>query len=128
MSQDLYIDCCDCGEEFVFTAGDQEYFSQKGYEDPKRCQGCRAARKGRRPDNFGNRRTTPDHVDRRDRDRGRYNTEEVLLDERAHYKIRCRSCREEAFVPFFPKGPACCQRCHHEQKTRTGGRTVGARH
>ena len=29
--------CVDCGEEFIFTVGAQEYFAEKGYtEDPKR--------------------------------------------------------------------------------------------
>ena len=33
--------CVDCNEEFIFTAGAQEYFAEKGYtEDPKRCKHC----------------------------------------------------------------------------------------
>ncbi|RKX28926.1 MAG: cytochrome C551 [Candidatus Zixiibacteriota bacterium] len=33
--------CCECGEEFVFTAAAQEYFAERGYtEDPKRCKTC----------------------------------------------------------------------------------------
>ncbi len=33
--------CVECGQEFVFTAGAQEYFAEKGYtEDPKRCKHC----------------------------------------------------------------------------------------
>ena len=33
--------CCECGEEFVFTAAAQEYFAERGYtEDPKRCKAC----------------------------------------------------------------------------------------
>ena len=33
--------CCDCGEEFVFTADAQRYFAEKGYtHDPKRCKSC----------------------------------------------------------------------------------------
>jgi len=33
--------CADCGEEFIFTVGAQEYFAEKGYtEDPKRCKHC----------------------------------------------------------------------------------------
>jgi len=122
MSQDLYIDCVECNDEFVFSVSDQEYYQSKGFEDPKRCSACRQARKGgRRPSEGGNRR--PDHVDRG----GRGRLDEVLLDEHPHYKIRCRACRREAFVPFYPKGPACCQECHHENKTRSGGRMAGAR-
>ena len=33
--------CCECGEEFAFTAAAQEYFAERGYtEDPKRCKSC----------------------------------------------------------------------------------------
>jgi hypothetical protein len=38
---DKILLCVDCGEEFVFTVGAQEYFSQRGFsEDPKRCKTC----------------------------------------------------------------------------------------
>jgi len=33
--------CCECDEEFVFTAAAQQYFAERGYaEDPKRCKSC----------------------------------------------------------------------------------------
>jgi len=33
--------CCECGEEFVFTAAAQQYFAERGYtEDPRRCKAC----------------------------------------------------------------------------------------
>ncbi len=33
--------CCECGQEFVFTAAAQQYFVERGYtEDPKRCKSC----------------------------------------------------------------------------------------
>jgi hypothetical protein len=33
--------CVDCGEEFVFTASAQKYFSDRGFVDPpKRCKSC----------------------------------------------------------------------------------------
>jgi len=43
--------CVDCGDEFVWTAGEQEFFHEKGFTDPpKRCKTCRQARKvGREP-------------------------------------------------------------------------------
>jgi len=38
--------CADCGNEFVWTAGEQEFFHEKGFtEPPKRCKECRQARK-----------------------------------------------------------------------------------
>jgi len=40
--------CKDCGAEFVFTEGEQEFYSQKGFSDPMRCPECRKARKQQR--------------------------------------------------------------------------------
>lgn len=43
---DKTIVCKDCGEEFVFTEGEQEFYKEKGFEnDPVRCPKCRRARK-----------------------------------------------------------------------------------
>ncbi len=44
--QDRELICRDCGGSFVFTAGEQEFYSTKGLEhDPVRCPSCRAQRK-----------------------------------------------------------------------------------
>jgi hypothetical protein len=32
--------CIECGEEFVFTVGAQEYFAEHRMTDPKRCKQC----------------------------------------------------------------------------------------
>jgi CxxC-x17-CxxC domain-containing protein len=46
MYQDETLKCKDCGNEFVFTAGEQEFYASKGFENkPQRCKECRAARK-----------------------------------------------------------------------------------
>ena len=38
---DKILLCVDCGEEFVFTVGAQEYFLERGItEEPKRCKSC----------------------------------------------------------------------------------------
>jgi DNA-directed RNA polymerase subunit RPC12/RpoP len=43
---DRTIVCKDCGKEFVFTEGEQEFYKEKGFEnDPVRCPECRKARK-----------------------------------------------------------------------------------
>jgi hypothetical protein len=37
------LTCVECGEEFVFTVGAQEYFQEKGFhQSPKRCKACHA--------------------------------------------------------------------------------------
>ena len=41
--------CRDCGVEFVFTAGEQEFYAEKGFQnEPTRCKECRTARKASR--------------------------------------------------------------------------------
>jgi hypothetical protein len=45
---DLLLTCSDCGQEFVFTAGEQQFFQERGYSSPRRCKPCRQAKQGRR--------------------------------------------------------------------------------
>ena len=47
--EDKKIICKDCGKEFVFTVGEQEFFKEKGFEnDPVRCPDCRRAIKAQK--------------------------------------------------------------------------------
>jgi len=39
--QDKKIVCKNCGTEFIFTVGEQEFYAQKGLIEPKRCKDCR---------------------------------------------------------------------------------------
>lgn len=49
MYQDQTVTCADCATQFVFTAGEQAFYAEKGFtEPPKRCPACRAARKSQR--------------------------------------------------------------------------------
>ena len=43
--EDRTLTCADCGEEFVFTEGEQRYFWSKGLAEPKRCKPCRVIRR-----------------------------------------------------------------------------------
>ena len=53
--QDKTITCVDCGEEFVFTARDQEFYAEKGFNnEPKRCKACRDKKKAERNERFSN--------------------------------------------------------------------------
>ena len=39
---DKTLTCKDCGKEFVFTEGEQEFYKEKGFEnEPQRCAECR---------------------------------------------------------------------------------------
>lgn len=84
MYEDEKLICKDCGEEFIFTVRDQEFYAEKGFTNkPQRCRACRNARKnaGRPPREF-------------------------------HTAI-CASCGKEARVPFAPSGdkPVYCSEC-----------------
>ena len=44
--EDITLTCRDCGEEFVFTAGEQQFYAEKGFEnEPKMCKDCRKKKK-----------------------------------------------------------------------------------
>lgn len=48
MFEDKTLVCKDCGKEFVFTAGEQEFYKKQGFEnEPVRCKECRDAKKNR---------------------------------------------------------------------------------
>ena len=46
MFEDKTLVCKDCGKEFVWTAGEQEFYASRGFENqPQRSKPCRDARK-----------------------------------------------------------------------------------
>ena len=64
MFEDKTLVCKDCGKEFVWTAGEQEFYASRGFENqPQRCKPCRDARKnGVRGGNNGGERQMFDAV------------------------------------------------------------------
>jgi CxxC-x17-CxxC domain-containing protein len=104
--QDKILTCRDCGQEFVFTAGEQEFYAEKGFNEPSRCAGCRAARKNSRGDSsrgessFGGSRS------------------------REMFPAVCSQCGKQTEVPFEPRGdrPVYCSDCFATQRSSGGGR------
>ena len=43
--EDRVLVCVDCGDQFVWTAGEQLYFSERGLAPVKRCPRCREFRR-----------------------------------------------------------------------------------
>lgn len=43
--KDKTIPCVDCGQSFVFTVKDQDFFKKQGFYEPRRCKPCRDLRK-----------------------------------------------------------------------------------
>lgn len=98
---DKALRCKDCGTEFVFTAGEQEFYAGKGFEnEPTRCKDCRGARK-------------------RDRDGGGFSRPfSGDREARQLHKVVCASCGIETEVPFRPKNdrPVYCRDCFSAQR------------
>jgi CxxC-x17-CxxC domain-containing protein len=92
---DKSLDCRDCGQQFVFTAGEQEFYQQKGFTNaPTRCPQCRSARKA---SGFTRSSGGP----------------------REMHTAMCSSCGKEAQVPFIPRGdkPVYCSDCFQGQRS-----------
>ena len=113
MSYSSYTDkplpCRDCGTSFLFTAGEQEFFAQKGFtNEPSRCPACRAANKSRRGAVSGYRSG--------DYSGSSYSSERPR---REMFTATCTRCGQEAHVPFQPSGdkPVYCSSCFEQQRS-----------
>ena len=88
MYEDKTLVCKECGNEFVFTAGEQEFYAEKGLRnEPQRCADCRRARKNRSAN-------------------------------REMFTAVCAACGGEAVVPFQPSEdrPVYCSECFARMK------------
>lgn len=45
---DKNITCAMCGQEFTFTVGEQEWYLEHNFSEPKYCKTCREERKKQR--------------------------------------------------------------------------------
>ena len=103
MSNEGYTDriltCRDCGQDFTFSAGEQEFYASRGLTNaPGRCPACRAAR--RSGQSFAPRQ--------------RSNAE--------HYETTCATCGRPTSVPFIPREdrPVYCSDCFQAQRASRG--------
>lgn len=94
MYEDKVLTCRDCGNEFTFTASEQEFYAEKGFtNEPGRCPECRAVRKQQR--NSGGYRS-----------------------QREMFPATCAECGAETEVPFRPTGerPVYCRDCYAKKR------------
>ncbi len=94
---DKTLQCRECGETFVWTAGEQAFYAEKGLVNvPVRCPDCRAAKKRERA--------------------------QVTRDGRIQHPVICAECGAETTVPFIPRNerPVYCSTCY--DKVRAEGR------
>jgi len=106
MFQDRNIGCVECGEEFVFSSDDQQYHSERGYSDPKRCPSCRAARRSQSGGGGGY------------GGGGGGGGGGGFRSDRPMFTTTCAQCGQEAQVPFEPRGdrPVYCNSCFSQQR------------
>jgi CxxC-x17-CxxC domain-containing protein len=105
MYQDESLNCVDCSRPFTFTAGEQEFFAAKGFQNkPNRCPDCRAARKASQ--GGGGARGGS-------RSGGGAGGGGGFGGQREMFKATCSQCGGVAEVPFQPRGdkPVYCRDC-----------------
>lgn len=104
MYTDKTLTCRDCGQSFLFTTGEQEFFASRGFtNEPSRCPECRAARKGRQGDGGGG-----------------YASGGYERREREMFPAVCAQCGKDTTVPFQPRTdrPVYCSDCFAQQRDR----------
>lgn len=124
--EDRDITCVQCQTPFVFTAKDQQFYTERGFQDPKRCKGCRENRSAKGGGASSGRAPRQGGGDRprggggyggggggyggggRGGDRGPRQT----------FPAVCAACGQDTEVPFAPKGdrPVYCRNCFRERK------------
>jgi len=112
-TEDKTIKCVDCGESFVFTVGEQEFYRTHGLSHaPTRCKRCRDTRKTARPERSAG---GAGHSAG-----GR---------ERPTFTAVCAECGTETQIPFQPTGdrPVYCKTCFQARKPAGGGGGGGGR-
>ena len=92
--QDRAILCVDCGQEFVWTAGEQLFFHDKGLKnEPKRCKPCKQAKNERLA--------------------AIANAQASGVRQRIEVSVQCAQCGQTTTVPFYPSQgrPVYCRSC-----------------
>ena len=100
MYTDKTLTCADCGQEFTFTASEQEFYAQRAFSEPRRCPSCRASRKAARQSSGA----------------GSYGGGSSYGGDRPRREMHpatCGQCGKQTEVPFLPRGdkPVYCSDC-----------------
>jgi CxxC-x17-CxxC domain-containing protein len=90
--RDRVLKCIDCGADFVFTAGEQLFFADKGFKnEPKRCKSCKSKRS-------------------------------QMMSGQGYQRVEttttCSQCGKETTVPFKPTQgrPVYCRECFQQRR------------
>ncbi|MGI6238450.1 MAG: zinc-ribbon domain containing protein [Christensenellales bacterium] len=93
MIEDKTLVCRECGAEFIFTASEQQFYADKGFQnEPGRCPTCRAQRRASNGARGGDRQM---------------------------FDVICDGCGQPTQVPFQPRGdrPVYCRGCFESQRS-----------
>jgi CxxC-x17-CxxC domain-containing protein len=99
---DRTLTCRECGANFIWTAGEQEFYASRGLENaPSRCPECRQARRSGGGGGGGQRYSSGP---------------------REMHQVVCAQCGNPAQVPFVPRGdkPVYCSDCFSKMRGGTG--------
>jgi CxxC-x17-CxxC domain-containing protein len=105
---DKSITCVDCGEEFLFTAGEQAFYRERGLpNEPTRCKRCREARKAQREGGGGG-GSYGGHGGGYGGHGGGHGGGAKTM-----YPATCSNCGKDTQVPFQPTSgrPVLCRDC-----------------
>ncbi|MBQ7529210.1 zinc-ribbon domain containing protein [bacterium] len=108
MGVDKSLKCVDCGADFLFTTGEQEFYASQGFtSEPRRCPNCRAARK---------KDTKPQQPSVSRSDSSSVASSSSRPSSRQMFSAVCAECGKETQVPFQPSNgrPIYCSDCFHK--------------
>ncbi len=94
---DADILCIDCGKDFIWTAGEQVFFRDKGLKNPpKRCKDCKQAKNERLASIAA--------------------AQDSGIKQRIEVAVYCAGCSGYTTVPFYPSQgrPVYCRSCFLE--------------
>lgn len=96
--EDITIKCIDCGNDFIWTAGEQIFFHDKGLQNPpKRCKECKQAKNERLASIA--------------------KSQASGIKQKIEVAVYCASCSGYTTVPFYPSQgrPVYCRSCFLEK-------------
>lgn len=114
---DRTLTCRDCNQPFVFTLGEQTFYTERGFSEPQRCPACRQARKAQRNadgpgDSYAGRNSGGYG------DGATYAGGGFAAAPRQMFAAVCSNCGKDTEVPFQPRNdrPVYCRECFQQMR------------
>jgi CxxC-x17-CxxC domain-containing protein len=129
---DRTLTCRDCGQTFTFTAGEQAFYTERGFSEPTRCKACRDKRKLERNssggggyDSYGGGGGGYSSSSSYGNGGGGYGGggRDYNSAPRQMYPAVCSSCGKQTEVPFQPRSdkPVYCRDCFQARRVTSSG-------